>query len=138
MENDSDKKYIVKILSIPASQVQLDAFLLTGAYQSEADALEYFREQAEGVIHEAEILKKLSRFEGFLSYESYQIIENETAPGYLVYLLSPYKRSLARHLGKHTMTHLNAVNLGLDLCAAMAICRRAGYLYLDLKPENVL
>ena len=67
MENQSDKKYIVKILSIPASQVQLDAFLLTGAYQSEADALEYFREQAEGVIHEAEILKKLSRFEGFLS-----------------------------------------------------------------------
>ena len=137
MENDSDKKYIVKILSIPASQVQLDAFLLTGAYQSEADALEYFREQAEGVIHEAEILKKLSRFEGFLSYESYQIIENETDPGYLVYLLSPYKRSLARHLGKHTMTHLNAVNLGLDLCSAMAICRRAGYLYLDLKPENI-
>ena len=137
MENESDKKYIVKILSIPASQVQLDAFLLTGAYQSEADAMEYFREQAEGVIQEADILKKLSRFEGFLSYESCQIVQNEAAPGYLVYLLSPYKRSLARHLGKHTMTHLGAINLGLDLCAAMAICRRAGYLYLDLKPENI-
>ena len=137
MENESDKKYIVKILSIPASQVQLDAFLLTGAYQSEADAMEYFREQAEGVIQEADILKKLSRFEGFLPYESCQIVQNEAAPGYLVYLLSPYKRSLARHLGKHTMTHLSAINLGLDLCAAMAICRRAGYLYLDLKPENI-
>ena len=137
MENLSDKKYIVKILSIPASQVQLDAFLLTGAYQNEADALEYFREQAEGVLQEADILKKLSRFEGFLPYESCQIVQNEATPGYLVYLLSPYKRSLARHLGKHVMTHLNAINLGLDLCAAMAICRRAGYLYLDLKPENI-
>ena len=36
-----------------------------------------------------------------------------------------------------TMTHLEAVNLGLDLCQALAICRRAGYLYIDLKPSNV-
>ena len=35
------------------------------------------------------------------------------------------------------MTHLEAVNLGLDLCQALAICRRAGQLYVDLKPTNV-
>jgi hypothetical protein len=35
------------------------------------------------------------------------------------------------------MTHLNAVNLGLDLCASMAMCRRAGFMYADLKPTNI-
>ena len=29
------------------------------------------------------------------------------------------------------------MNLGLDLCASLAICRRAGYLYVDLKPANI-
>ena len=35
------------------------------------------------------------------------------------------------------VTHLQAVNLGLDLCAALAICRRAGMMYVDLKPTNI-
>ena len=49
MEKDSDKKYIVKVVSIPASQVQLDALLLTGAYQSAEAAGEYFKDLSEGV-----------------------------------------------------------------------------------------
>jgi hypothetical protein len=46
----TDERYIVKILSIPASQVQLDALLLTGAYPTPAHALEYFRGRAEDVL----------------------------------------------------------------------------------------
>ena len=33
---DSQRKYIVKIISIPASQAQLDALLITGAYKDSA------------------------------------------------------------------------------------------------------
>ncbi len=137
MENDSDKKYIVKVISIPASQVQLEALLLTGAYNSDAAALSYFRELAEGVVKEAKILQKLSKLEGFLPYESWQIVQMDNAVGYDVYLLSSYKRSLERFFRKESMTQLGAVNLGLDLCAAMAVCRRMGMLYVDLKPGNV-
>ena len=31
MENETDEKYIVKVISIPASPSQMDALLLTGA-----------------------------------------------------------------------------------------------------------
>lgn len=137
MENDSDKKYIVKVISIPASQVQLEALLLTGAYNSDAAALSYFRDLAEGVVKEAKVLQKLSKLEGFLPYESWQIVQMDNAVGYDVYLLSSYKRSLERFFRKESMTQLGAVNLGLDLCAAMAVCRRTGMLYVDLKPGNI-
>jgi serine/threonine protein kinase len=137
MRKDSDSRYIVKIISVPASQVQLDALLLTGAYSTQAAALSYFKEMADDVAEEVEILKKLAKFEGFLPYEDYQIVPMEDAVGYDVYLLSPYKRSLDRFLKSKPVTHLNAVNLGLDLCASMAMCRRAGFLYADLKPSNI-
>ena len=137
IEQDTDKRYIVKIISIPASQVQLDALLLTGAYHSSDDALRYFKEVSEDILTEADILKKLSALEGFLPYEGAQIAPMEDAVGYQVYLLSPYRKSLARYFRKYSMTHLQAVNLGLDLCASLAVCRQAGYLYIDLKPENV-
>ena len=137
MRKDSDSRYIVKIISVPASQVQLEALLLTGAYSSQAAALSYFKDMADDVAEEVEILKKLSKFEGFLPYEDYQIVPMENAVGYDVYLLSPYKRTLEKFLRSKPVTHLNAVNMGLDLCASMAMCRRAGFLYVDLKPSNI-
>lgn len=138
MREDSDDKYIVKIISIPSSQKQLDALLLTGAYPDAASAMEYFKELAEGVVKEAEVLKQLAKLQGFLPYENWQIVPmDNNRLGYEVYLLSPYKRSLEKHLQKHTMSHLGAVNLGLDLCAALSICRRAGYMFVDLKPSNI-
>ena len=137
MASNSDKKYIVKIISIPASQVQLDALLLTGAYHSSAEALSYFRSLSEDVVKEAEILQKLSQMEGFVSYEDWQIVPMENEIGYDVYLLGGYHRTLERFFRRNSMTHLGAVNLGLDLCAAMSVARRAGFMYVDLKPSNI-
>jgi len=137
IKNDSDDKYIVKILSIPASQVQLDALLLTGAYASKEAALSYFKELSDAVVDEAETLQKLSRIEGFCSYEGWQVVPMEDATGYDVYLLGAYRPTLEWYFKSNPMTHLAAVNLGLDLCAALSVCRRNGYLYVDLKPGNV-
>ena len=130
LKENSNKKYIVKIISIPASQVQLDAFLLTGAYREPSAALEYFRELSEDVEKEAAALKNLAKLEGFLAYEHGDL-------GYEIYLLGSYKRSLEKYLRRNTMTHLGAVNLGIDICDALSAARRAGWIYADLKPSNI-
>ena len=57
IRENTDERYIVKIISIPASQVQLDALLLTGAYSDQAEALAYFKELSDGVVGEADILE---------------------------------------------------------------------------------
>lgn len=138
IKESTDEKYIVKIISIPASQVQLDALLLTGAYRDPADAMDYFKSVADGIVKEAEILQKLSKLDGFLSYDGWQVVPKENGRlGSHIYLLGAYRRSLERHMRRSRMTHLEAVNLGLDLCQALTICRRAGYMYVDLKPSNV-
>lgn len=137
MRKDSDEKYIVKVISIPASPVKMDALLLTGAYRDRESALGYFRELADGAAGEAEILQKLSRLDGFTAYEGWQIVPMENGGGFDVYLLGRYRTTLEKQFRRHPLTHLGAVNLGLDLCSALTACRRVGYLYADLKPQNV-
>ena len=138
IKENSDKKYIVKILTIPASQAQLDALLLAGAYRDPADAMEYFRQQGEDVMKEAELLKTLSAQEGFLSYEGWQMEPiTKRRLGYEVYLVGSYKRTLEKHVRQNPVTHLEAMNLGLDLCSALSVCRENGALYVDLKPTNI-
>lgn len=138
MKVNTDEKYIVKIISVPASQVQLDALLLTGAYKDPAEAMDYFKEVTDSIVAEVETLNSLAKLEGFIPYEGIQVVPMEDGKlGYEIYLLSTYKRSLYRYMQKNPVTHLEAVNLGLDLCASLAICRRAGFLYVGLKPANV-
>ncbi len=137
MKNETDDKYIVKIISVPASQTQLDALLLTGAYPNAEAALDYFKTLADEIVDEVGTLKKLSEMEGFLPYEDLQLVPMEDQTGFDIYLLSPYRRTLTKYFVRSPMTHLSAINLGLDLCGALAVCRRSGYLCVDLKPNNV-
>lgn len=137
MELETDKKYIVKVISIPAKQEKLAALMLAGAFSDRESAIAYFKELADDVVQEAQLLQKLSRFEGFVPYEKWQLVPMDPEAGYDVYLLSGYRPTLQTQLERNDMTHLAAVNLGLDLCAALSVCRRFGYLYADLQPNNV-
>ena len=138
IKENSNKKYIVKIISVPATQAQLDALLLAGAYKDPADAMEYFRMKGERILAEAEQLKILSKLEGFLPFDGWQMEPiTRHRLGYEIYLISTYKRSLEKYIAKTAFTHLEAVNLGLDLCSALSVCRQSGYIYVDLKPSNI-
>lgn len=137
MRVDSDERYIVKSISVPESQTRLEALLLTGAYPDAEAARGYFRELAQGILGEAAVLEKLSTQRGFLPFQAHQCEPMEEGVGYDCYFVSPYRRSLERYLKRNPMTHLSAVNMGIDLCAALVICRESGYLYVDLKPANI-
>ena len=137
MEHGTDDRYIVKIISIPASQTQLDALLLTEAFSSTEAALDYFKSLTDDVAEEISILNRLSQLEGFLSFSNHQVVPMDDGTGFDIYLLSLYRRTLSKHFHRKPLTHLGAINLGLDLCAALTVCRRSGYLYVDLKPSNV-
>lgn len=137
MRENSDEKYIVKIISIPASQVQLDALLLSGAYSDVKAARAYFKELVNDIENEVEVLRRLSKLDGFLPYDGYQVVPMADGIGFDVYLVGSYKQSLAKYFQRKPMTHLSAINLGIDLCSAMSVCRQAGCLYIDLKPDNI-
>lgn len=138
IKENSDKKYIVKIITIPATQAQMDALLIAGAYKDPADAMAYYSVIGEEVMKEAELLTTLSKLDGFLPYEGWQMEPiTKRRLGYEVYLVGSYKRSLEKYVRRNPVTHLEAVNLALDMCSALAVSRQAGSLYVDLKPQNI-
>ncbi len=134
---DTDQPYILKVISIPASRSKLDALLLTGALSDERAALAYFRNLAKDLIRQTELLQQLSRQEGFVPYMSCDMCRMEEEVGYYVCLLGTYKESLEHILSTKALTHADILHMGLDLCAALAACRRSGMLYADLKPSNI-
>lgn len=137
IRDNSNDKYIVKVISVPASNVQLAALLLSGAYSSRADALAYYADRAQEILREVRTMNELSHLDGFIPYLDAQIVEKEDGTGYEVYLLNEYRQSLAQIFAEDVMTHKAIFDLAMDLCSALSACRSAGYLYIDLKPENI-
>lgn len=137
IRRETEEKFILKVISIPASASKLDALLLTGALADRSAALVYFKDLAKDLVRQADFLRELSQQEGFVPYLDSDILPMEDMVGYNVCLLGTYKQSLESILKTEALTHADIINMGLDLCAALAACRRAGMLYADLKPGNV-
>ena len=139
MKHNSDNKYIVKIIAVPSSQAQLDALLHTGAYNDPGEVMDHFRSVADGITKEAELLSDYSLNVGFLPCLGHQVVPmRDNKLGYLVYLVSSYKRSLDKYARREATGALGDVlKLGLDMCTALSSCRSKGYMYVGLKPTNI-
>ncbi len=131
------ERFVLKHISIPASDRQVHALLLTGAYPDEAAVHTYYGSVAEDIKKELDAGKALADSGYFASAISYQIEPKESGTGYDLYILYQQLVPLSRFIAESAMTGLRAVNLGIDLCSALNICREAGYLFGNLKPENV-
>ena len=133
---ETGEPFVLKHISIPESEVKTQALILTGAVADEAAANEYYESLAEDLRSELIRLQSFREHGGVSAWTDFQI-EPREGVGFDVYLLMPKKTSLTSHLQDKAMTHLSALNLGIDLCDALATLREAGYTYQNLKPENV-
>lgn len=136
-EIDTGKEFVVKIVSVPASDAQMDALLKSGAFINRIEATSYFKEQARAILNEAKILRQMATSNQFLDYDCVQVVPSISCNGFDIYLLSPRRESFQQIMQKEGLTHSEIINLGLDLCSAMTACRQAGLYYVDLKPGNV-
>lgn len=134
---DSGERFVVKHISIPANEKQTYALLLSGAYPDQAAVHTYYGSVAESIRTEVAAGQKLAESGYFLGAKGCQVEEKESGVGYDVYILYPRQIPLSTVMAESAMTSLRAVNLGLDLCDALTACRNAGYLFSNLKPENV-
>ena len=132
------EKFILKQVSVPESQTQVNAMLLTGACADQTAAQSYYEDVTHGLEEEIRLLERLAQTRGFAPFYSHQSTPKANGEvGMDLWVLSPYRTTLSAYARRNAMTHLNAVNLGIDLCAALTLSRKAGYLYQNLKPDNI-
>ena len=135
-DKETGNRYIAKVHAFPSKTAATEAFLISGAFPSIEKVNAYYREQSRDLCKQAAILNALSHSEHF-SHFALCHSEPKDDIGYDVWLLSPYRKSLAVIFENTTLDTDEIVELGLQLCKAMEQCRQAGFLYIGMKPENI-
>lgn len=133
----SQARYILKHISVPESQRQIDALRYSGAANTDEEAQKYYEQVVEDYKAELETLESLAGHANIACYRSYQIEPKQDAVGFDLYLLAEDRMTLKDHLEQSPMTHLSAVNLAIDLCDALIDLRAAGFVHRDVKPSNI-
>lgn len=131
------KKLALKHISIPATDSETRALIYAGAVKDEAAAQRYYTSQVKDLKNELLLLNGVKNAANLLKFRGYQVDQKYTGVGYDVYLLSDYSMNLPEYMEKHPLTRLQAVNLAIDLCAALEQLRTAGLIHKDVHPKNI-
>lgn len=133
----SGECFILKHISVPASDAQVRALILSGICENEHDVLAYYTGLVSGMKRELELGKELAETGCFSGAVDFQIEQKTNGIGYDIYILQPLQVPLNELINRNGMTHLRAVNLGIDLCDAIIACRNSGYLFANLNPDSI-
>ena len=133
----TERLYVVKHISFPRSPAQVDALLYTGAVASQEEAQDYYAQSVKDLQAELELTAGLSSCPFIQTFTGLQIEPKIDSIGYDCYLLMPFSVSLQHFIDRSAMTHLRALNMGVDICSAMEALREAGLLHCNVKPQNI-
>lgn len=133
----SEQLYILKHISVPENQKQVDALILTGAASDKDAAQAYYEQVVTDYKQELEKLEELSASANLRSYRSYEIKPKEDEIGFDIYLLAEYRTTLEQYLASTCISQSGAVNMAVDLCNALCELRSAGLIHRDVKPANI-
>ena len=133
----SEQLYVLKHISVPESQKQVEALIFTGAASDQEAAQAYYQQVVADYQAELEQMETLSNSPNLDCFRSYEIRPKEDGVGFDVFLLAEFRTTLEQYLLKTDITHTSAVNLAMDLCSALADLREAGLIHRDVKPSNI-
>ncbi len=74
----------------------------------------------------------------FIKYEDVELRKASDGKGRLILIRLEMAKSLSELLKEFSFTYDETLRLGINICSSLVKCRSFGYIYPNLKPENIL
>ena len=85
-----------------------------------------------------DVIRSADNGRHFVKYEQWAVRKTSDGKGRIVMIRLEQMRSLTSLLNDFSFTLEETLRLGISVCKALDKCRQFGYIYPNLKPENIL
>ena len=126
---------IMKMLRLGENRNERKTFNLN---EEKEETNEGFYKIIETIQKNIETVKKTDNGKFFIRYEDLELRKASDGKGLLVLIRLEEGKSLAEVLKGFSFTLEETYRLGINICQALQKCRSFGYIYPNLKPENIL
>ncbi len=103
-----------------------------------ADEDDYYDKIINSITNNIDTLRKSDNGRFFVKYEDVELRNASDGKGRLILIKLENCKSLTDLLKEFSFTLDEAIRLGINICNSLIKCRSFGYIYPNLKPENIL
>lgn len=125
----------IKIISIPRNESEMES--IRGDGMDEASVRTYFQGLVNDLVTEMEIMARLKGNSNIVSYEDHQIVPHPDGLGWDIIIRMELLTPLLKRARERQFTRTDAIQVGIDLCKALELCRKHRIIHRDIKPENI-
>lgn len=99
---------------------------------------EHYDKIIKKITDNIEAVKKSNSDKYIIKYEDFELRRASDGKGRLILIRLENAKSLAEVTKEFSFTHDEVIRLGMNICRGLIKCRSFGYIYPNLKPENIL
>ena len=125
----------LKVISIPQSQSEVQSALAEGMNEESVRA--YFYSVVTEIVEEFTLMSKLRGNTNIVSYEDHAVVSDDKRIGWDIFIRMELLTPLPDYFNNNSLSVRSIVQLGIDMCQALELCRRYNIIHRDVKPENI-
>ena len=114
-----------------------DMLNLSLGYMGEKSLKEYYEDIVQNVIKEIELLYKLKGNSYIVSYEDHMVRQSEKDLEWIIFIRMEYLTSLSHYILQNSLKLENIIQLGIDICSGLEVCKNNNIIHRDIKEANI-
>lgn len=125
----------LKVISIPQSDSEVQSLKNDGMTKN--DTTEYFKGIVDDFVQEIQLMLKLKGNANIVAYEDFAVVEKAESIGYEILIRMELLTDLPSYLRENRFRVCDVIQLGIDVCHALEVCRELNIVHRDIKPDNI-
>lgn len=138
LENGEVQRAVLKTIRVGDYRNEKKSFNKLGEAPQPAGEDTLREKIISNITDNIDIIRKTDNGKHFVRYEAWEKRKTSDGKGTLILIRLEEMRSLTDVLDNFSLTRDETLRLGISICRALVRCRDFGYIYPNLKPENIL
>lgn len=135
----SAKRSVLKMIRLGENRSEKKSFNTIVEKDEAGDGEEsYYETIIKNITDNIAVIQKVDNGKRFVKYEEWETRRTSDGKGYAVLIRLERARSLTDLLSELSFTLDETLRIGVSICRSLVRCRDFGYIYPNLKPENIL
>ncbi len=126
----------IKIISIPASEAEVDYLLSEG--MDMAATRTHLQTIVQDFVNEIRLMLSLEGRPNVVNVKDYKVVEKKGELGWYIFILMELLIPFSVYTCDKKLSEREVIKLGYDICTALETCAEENIIHRDIKPGNIL